>query len=135
LTAHASDLELLDALGRDAYLARSEALRDAVAEAKAEFDATAHRNAARLNQPVRQLRADWDDMDLAKKRELVGNLVQAVFVRNGPRNGKGPIDPHVRIIWFDDPPVDLPRQGRRDYIVRPFPFDDANPSDVREAVA
>ncbi|MEK6272966.1 MAG: recombinase family protein [Actinomycetota bacterium] len=43
----------------------------------------------------------------------------------------------IHIVWFDDPPLDVPRQGRRDYVARPFVFpgDSDGPGRVGKVVA
>lgn len=139
LDAHARDLELMDSLGRDAYRARAEELRDACDRAEGELN-EAIRKAARplIDRPVRQLREDWEAMTLEDRHELLAQVIQTIFVRrwadaadNGA-DGYGASPARVHIVWFDDPQVDIPRQGRRDYTPHPFVFpDDANvPGDV-----
>ena len=84
-------------------------------------------------------------MSLAEQREILMSVIQHVFVRDKPGHqgephrtrGYGCSAETVRIVWMDEPQVDVPRQGRQDYVLRPFDFGDDvdSPGGVGEAVA
>lgn len=146
LNAWLSDPKIEKAAGREGFLAGAESRRQAAEEAENRRDDALRRNAGRLQQPVRRLRDDWELMTLEEQREALGTLIQAVFVRPTRREGQGrresnelvygASEDRVSIVWFDDPPIDVPRQGRRDYALRPFVFDHAHdPNEIRVAVA
>lgn len=138
LNEHATDRELEDALGRDAYLARGKALREAAEDAERAHNEELRHSESRLSDSVRRLRDDWETMTVAEKREGLGSIVRYVFVKPPAVPGsQEPISPdRVHVVFFDDPEVDVPRQGRRDYVIRPFEFPgaDAHPAGVGEAV-
>lgn len=135
LAVFLSDSEILEAAGREAFMVGVDARRSTVDAAQAELD-EALRSAGHRG-PPRTLREDWESMTIPEKREALSQEIQAVFVRstNHPemdryrrRNGgdgiQGASARRIHIVWVDDPPVDVPRQGRRGYVIQPFPFPD-----------
>ena len=60
---------------------------------------------------IAQLVESLED-DPEELRELLGGGIQAVFVRPAVSRARNlPIGDRVRIVWADDPPVDIPRRG------------------------
>jgi DNA invertase Pin-like site-specific DNA recombinase len=60
---------------------------------------------------VGELRKRGDVLDL---RELLASAIQAVFVRPAAsRSHSLPIAERVRIVWADEPPLELPKRGNR----------------------
>lgn len=136
LVAYAGDREIEHAAGREAFLAGLDGRRKAADAAQAELDEALRRSGGQQSQ-LRHLRDDWDAMSLDDQREALATFIQAVFVRRTDPKSKrgqkgkrqktyGASDARVHIVWTDDPPVDLPRQGRRDYVLHPFVFPDAD---------
>lgn len=143
--AHATDLELEEALGRDAWMARGEALRIAREQAEETERELLRTEAGRMVKPMRLLSDDLRNVSIDRQREALGTVVQSVFVRrssdalhttkHGLTGTNGALG-RVHIVWADEPQVDVPRQGRRGYTIRPFLFPDPDgPGDVGEAVA
>jgi DNA invertase Pin-like site-specific DNA recombinase len=130
LRIHGIDVELEEAIGRDAYLARGRVLRQEAEEAIRERDDALARSAAH-DMPARTLRDDWETMTLAARRDALSKVIRCVFVRPPARRKThdGASGSRVHIVWFDDPEVDIPRQGRRDYFMRPFVFPGADSPD------
>jgi DNA invertase Pin-like site-specific DNA recombinase len=111
-----------------------------IADEKLEILTQARRRSARaesLGRPVRELADDWHHgrLSLDEKRQIVANMVQAVFVRQVSQRAAGKVSNaavvarmgeslrnRVHIVWADEPPVDVPRQGRRDWDPKPFEF-------------
>jgi hypothetical protein len=139
--AFAADVELQEVMGRDGYMARMQVLNQRADRADAELDDArrkAHR--PRIDKPVRKLRWEFEhEMTPEDQRQFMAGMIQAVFVRSAKRHqtGYGASPRRIHIVWATDPAVDVPRQGRRDYVQRPFVFpDDADqPGDVGEAAA
>jgi DNA invertase Pin-like site-specific DNA recombinase len=139
--AFAADTELQKVMGRDGYMARMRVLNEQCETADAERD-EARRLAHRplIDKPVRTLRWEFEnEMSGEDQRQFMAGMIQAVFVRSSRRHqaGYGASPKRVHVVWATDPAVDVPRQGRRDYVQRPFVFpDDADqPGDVGEAAA
>ena len=125
------DVELEDALGRRAYLRRVEALR-ADAEAKGEVYEDARRASGVLDTPIAELRRMWPELPLDVKRKHLARTVRHVFVRPREDGRKKPsggtseksrradFDRRVRVVFAGERDVDVPRQGRRDFVSEPF---------------
>jgi hypothetical protein len=136
----AADAELEEVLGRAAFLKRMATLR-ADADTKQDEPEQALGVAGRAgSQPVADLRNDWPDMSMDDKRAHLARAVRYVFVRAPLEGSEKPhrfsddesrrdyLASRVHIVWATDPEIDVPRQGRRDYVVRPFVFPpDADP--------
>jgi site-specific DNA recombinase len=164
------DWELEQKFGREAYLARGEALHKEVSEAKA-----AWREALRTSEPsidippVGELRDNWAEIPREERHRILAQAIQAVvvyptppqpqlvaearllatkgvspkriarlfdrreyviagWIRNKDATGaevNGASPERVRIVWWDDPPLHVPRPGKRDWVRRDFPFADA----------
>ena len=132
----AADTEILKTAGREAYMAGLESLQAEEDAAKAAL-AKADREHPLLDRPVAELEEDFRQrMTLSEQREFLSNVVQAVFVRDEPgRKSKGKrihgaSAETVRIVFADEPPVDIPRKGYQRYVLRPFPFGDDPDSPV-----
>jgi DNA invertase Pin-like site-specific DNA recombinase len=124
LAGYLGDRKLENAAGREAYLTGAESRRQRVESAQAELD-EAMRRAGSLTPEIHNLREDWETMTLDEQRDALQALVQAVFVRQVPEDaarGKGASAARVHIVWADEALVDLPRQGRRDFVSRAFVF-------------
>ena len=123
-------------LGYDGYLAHMRALNEDADQKMRAYDAARRRSTARQR---RRFRHDRESMTVAEKREYLATVIRYVFVKPPTRRrSQEPVSPdRVHIVWFDDPEVDIPRQGRRDWTPAPFIFsDDANdPRDSGVAVA
>ena len=136
LNEHAVDRELEDALGRDGYLARGRALREATEAAEAAYNAELGQSSGDLDEAVHRLREDADSLTPLEWRQFLSQLIRQVFVKPPIKKySQDPISPdRVHIVWFDDPEeIDVPRKGRRDYVMRPFEF--GRLSDPSTAVA
>ena len=125
LESDATDLGLQELLGMDMWRKRIAERRRVAEQAREDYESK-QRTVERpvLDRPVKQLREEWPDMSLADKRSLLRALIQCIFVRSDGLQGASA--DRVRIIWATDPPVDIPRQGRSGWIIRPFTFEDAN---------
>jgi len=137
--AWATDPQLAAATSREVILAGLEARHANTERAEAEL-AQAMRTATRplLDKPVRQLRWEFEnEMTDEDRRAFMAGMVQAVFVRAAANGGRGASADRVDIVWFDDAEPDVPRQGRRDYVQRPWVFANHadDPGDVRVAAA
>jgi hypothetical protein len=71
---------------------------------------------------VLDLQSYWPVMSMDERREALSQVIQAVFIRPRAGNGNGASPDRVHIVWAADPPVDIPRQGKRGYVRRPFVF-------------
>ena len=133
LTSYLSDSELREAVSREHYLAGAREKQEALDEAKGRRQEALKNAYEPLNgKSVAKLREEWEEMTVAARRDVIASVVQAVFVRrreNGNGNWWGSTG-RFHIVWRDDPDVDVPRQGRRDWVARPFVFPDADPVDV-----
>ena len=129
---HGLDEELEEALGRDVWVARGRKLREEAEAAEAAYNGELQASGSRVSTAARRMRDDWPTLTVAEKREILGDIIRHVFVKPPVRkHSQEPISPErIHIVWFDDSPVDVPRQGRRDYVIRPFEFpgDLPNPS-------
>lgn len=150
LHVYATDLELEKAIGRDAWRVGFEARQQAFNEAQKALEDARGIHGADLQRTLRFL-DDFETLSLDQKRGAIGQVVRAVFVRDirpGAQSGTGrkrgsranvpgASADSVHIVWVDDPQVDIPRQGRRNFNAGEFVFPgDANePGDVREAVS
>lgn len=143
-----TDTELEQEIGKRAFRARLTAFAAVRDEKRAILD-DALRRAGRssIARPVRELREEWPGLTTEEQRWHLVNTIQAVFVRPGERrlargkrtalgdqNRVERLLEQVHIVWATEPPVDVPRQGRRDWTPKPFEFPDANPGDVRMAL-
>ena len=137
-----SDLELMETMGRDGWLALVKAMaldRDAK---KAAYEEKVRTTGGR-GLDVRQLRKDWESgaMSFDEKRSLLARLVQAVFIRRAPAKGShGDLRDRVHIVWTDEDVVDVPRTGTRTdlgkpaFVPRPFIFPNGDhPDEFGEA--
>lgn len=137
LIRYANDPELENALGRDAFLAGAQARRLAVETAEQAYADALREHGEGVPEKTRQIRADWDQMTRSEQREALSTVISAIFVREKGSFRNGASQDRVHIVWADDPEVDVPRQGRRDW-VHPTPFvfpADSRPRDAREAAA
>lgn len=148
LAAAAEDTELQQAMGRSAYLMHMTALRQEAETLAAELNELLRRTGG-PRMPVAELREKWysGEMTIAEKRDRLAQLIRYIFVR--PRTddwhpSKATSDDsrrdylagRVRIVWTDEPDIDVPRQGRHGFVPRPFTdFPDADPHDPGVAVA
>jgi hypothetical protein len=91
---------------------------------------------------VQELRQAWPDLTTEQQRRHLANTIQAVFIRRSTgehNNGSGSgrqrylveVADRIHIVWATEPPVDVPRQGRRDWTPSPFVFPDTHPDNVR----
>jgi site-specific DNA recombinase len=132
--AFASDTEAQEALGREGWLLGAQARRTAWEEAQQLYNEAVRKAGPMMG--LRTLADDWKMMTVDEKRTALKTVIRYVFVRQADGSHGASAD-RVHIVWADDPEVDVPRQGRRDYTPRPFTFpDDAhNPGGLGEAVA
>jgi hypothetical protein len=68
----------------------------------------------RLSEFVRTLPAmvtpsSWAGMTIEQRRQLLHDGISAVFVRKG----REPVAERVRVVWADEPTVELPKRGNR----------------------
>jgi DNA invertase Pin-like site-specific DNA recombinase len=127
--AFANDLEAQEAFGDEGTLIRAAAFDARVEAAEAALEE--ERRVSGGQESMLHALEIYDSLSsVDKKREALATLIQAVFVRQG--NGQGASDARVHIVWRDDPAVDLPRQGRRGFVRRPFVFpeDDGDPNTI-----
>ena len=135
----ALDFELEEEIGTPAWRKRSAAL-SRIADEKLQALTQAKQRAASDLVPGRsahELIDDWQNGRLAveDKRTLVRNMTQAIFVRPaGNRNRGGAwtdakraeyleeLRDRVHIVWADEPVVEVPRQGLRQWTPKPFDF-------------
>ena len=135
---HGADLEMEEEIGAAAWRARGKALH-AVTTERFETLVAARREAERsgmLGRPVRELVDDWREgrLSLEEQRSIIANTVQAIFISRAGGSGGHAKSPQalekarqrlrgrVHIVWVGDPPVDVPRQGKRDWTPAPFEF-------------
>lgn len=133
LNAYLSDTELQEAVGRDHYLAGAKERQLALDDLREQRRQALKEAYQPLNgKSVRRLREDWEQMELGEKREILASLIQAVFIRKSDGGAWWGSDDRWFIVWRDDPEVDIPRQGRRDWVTKPFVFPtvDADPVDA-----
>lgn len=116
------DARIQERLGMDAYLAGLEARKRTLDAALAAKAGEAQRlRATSLPADVVGL---WDTFTVDQQRELLGTLIEAVFVR-GTSGGPLPLAERVRVVFRGDrPALDLPATGMRGYVPRPVRFDD-----------
>jgi DNA invertase Pin-like site-specific DNA recombinase len=144
-----TDTELEDQIGPRAFrlrLAAFEATRD---EKRAILDEALRRaGRASLDRPVRELREEWPGLTIEQQQRHLANTIQTVFVRRAAQNGNGDRTSSLRgdrfvaslaermhVVWATEAPVDVPRQGRRDWTPCPFVFPDTAPHDVGLSLA
>jgi len=140
LTGYAGDPDIQQAAGREGFLAglaRRRAIMDAT---EAELNELLRQEGLR-QRPERDLQSYWPEMSMDERREALAQVVQVVFIRpfaphpqpmsslspkqrltaeRGTGNGASP--QRVHIVWVDEPLVDVPRQGKRGFVRRPFVF-------------
>jgi hypothetical protein len=117
----AGDPRAQQALGMEAYLTAGEQRRrEAEAAQRALDDARANLSTAvHLDANLAEL---WPTLELVEQRRLLKAGIDVVFLRRGRK--AAPLSEIVRIVWRGEcPELDLPRNGRRDYVPHPFPFD------------
>lgn len=142
----AADGELEQALGRRAWLKHLAGLTVQVDEKQTQIEEKLRLQGRPIGRPVKELREAWDsgEMSMEEKRTQIAAVVQMVFVKRNTstrRGGLNPLPPELRrpqfakrshIIWATDPIVlDVPRQGRVDYVIKPFVFPDTDPDGAR----
>ena len=147
---HAVDTEAKRRMKRERYFALAEALDREAENANTAYEQALAERTGVMSAPSRTLVEDWRNgtLTMAEKHEQLAAVIQAVFVKRGDlryhdKQGKlrtritGASPDTVHIVWFDDPQlVDIPAQGKRNFVAHPFPFpvgDD--PVDVGELAA
>ena len=139
LEQYLSDQELQQEVGRESFMTGAKSRRATLTDAQRQLD-EARRSALRegwIDKPVWELEAEWPSLTREEQRAIMTSAVQAVFVRparNSSSKSQDALADRVYIVWWDEPPIDVPRQGRRDWVPRPFVFPDSDPRDVGEAV-
>jgi site-specific DNA recombinase len=131
LAAYAGSTAIMRAAGEKAFAAGLDTRREAMEAAQSALDEARRR--AGVLQTMRDPREDWESMSPLDRNEWLASMIQVVFVRQSQSNGRGSITGaspgRVHIVWADEPPLDLPRQGRRDYVMRSFVFADETHDD------
>lgn len=139
LAAYAGNVSIMRAAGEDAFTTGLDVRRRAMEDAAAALNEGRRR--AGVLQAIRDPREDWESMTPLDRNEWLASMIQAVFVRpiadaadrNGSVTGASPA--RVHIVWISEPPLDLPRQGRRNYVMHPFVFPDQRDDDPRVVAA
>ena len=140
LIGYAGDADIQREAGREAFLAGLVKRRARAEAAQAELADLLRVEGARAEN-VTNLEEQWPGMTMDERREVLAQVIQAVFVRptvKHPRplasmspkqrltaergTGNGASDARVHVVWVEDPVVDVPRQGRRGFVRRPFAF-------------
>ena len=144
----AQDTELEQALGHSAWLKHLATLTGQIEEAQERIDDKLRLLGRPGRRPVIELREKWEsgEMSMHEKREHLASVIQAVFVKPGRIAFGSPTRKRasaalrraryaerIDIVWADAPElVDIPRQGKRNYVMRPWPFPkDPNPDELR----
>ncbi len=116
------DSRIQQRLGMDAYLdglaARQSELNDAISELARD---QARRSAVAMAPELGDLRTRWDDLSKLEQRRLLQSAIRCVFVRG--TSSRLPHKGRLHVIWQGDS-VDLPARGRRDWVPKPFLFND-----------
>jgi DNA invertase Pin-like site-specific DNA recombinase len=140
-----TDVELEEMLGRQDFLARVAAFKTRADDTQKQLEQALEGAGRSSGLVVAELRAQWPEMAVDEQRRHLSGAIRHVFVRPHPNgkilprpniNGAGGlrrahVAERVHVVWADDPPVEVPRQGARGYVPKPFPFPDANPDSVR----
>jgi DNA invertase Pin-like site-specific DNA recombinase len=153
LVGYAGDREIQEAAGRDAFLGGLAHRRAVLETAKAELAEVLRQQGTRPK-AFGDLESLWPEMTIDERRQALSQGIQAVFVRPvvpHPRrfdsmspkqrltaergSGYGASPARVHIVWAGDPLVDVPRQGKRGFVPRPFVFPGSDePGDAGVAV-
>jgi site-specific DNA recombinase len=135
LDVHVADSELRELLGQERFMKAAREKQGALDEAMSRRQQALKDAYEPLNgKSVRQLREDWEGMSLHEQREIIASVIQTVFVKRRDENGWFGSAGRFHIVWRTDPTPDIPRQGRRDWVSKPFVFpEDTSPVDVGEA--
>jgi Recombinase zinc beta ribbon domain len=115
--------DIIESASRDAFLTGLQARQRALDDARTAYETALAEHGAGVTESFRSLRDDWATMTVAERRDQLSSVVRCVFVRNAPQQQYGVSRDRVHVVWIDDPEVDLPRQGRRNYVIHPFAFD------------
>jgi len=116
MTAFLDDDELMQAVGRDAYLAQADKRRQAVEDA-AEALATARReHAAREHGRVHFLADEYVTWDKTKRADTLRQMLDSVYVKKG----RGPIGERLLVRWAGEDDFERPRRGTTDYNTTPI---------------
>lgn len=62
----------------------------------------------------------FPDLDVPEQRQILGSMIDAIFLRRAPNRGNFPIEDRVFIAWRGEGPSDLPGPGRRNVPLVPF---------------
>jgi DNA invertase Pin-like site-specific DNA recombinase len=97
-----NDMDIRDALGADVYIAGLRTRQQAVTEYE-----TRYTSAVATSDGVdpAMVAESWDEMTRVEKRQAMGTLMDAVFVRNGDK-----LKDRVHICWRGEA-ADLPKRG------------------------
>lgn len=147
LRKDARDPDLERVLGRAMLLERLAMRRAEFDTASAALKEALHAS-GRRGRSHAELTKEWETMSMEARRNELALAVRYVFVRP-PRDGVTPpswysddesrhahFTDRVHIVWTTDPDdIEVPRQGRPGYVIKPFVFPDSHPADVRVAAA
>jgi DNA invertase Pin-like site-specific DNA recombinase len=144
----AGDDELQTALGRPAWLKYLAGITVQIDQAQARIDEKLARLGRPRSGPVAELRQKWEsgEMSMDEKRAHIAAVIQTIFVKRGKSSfGGRNLAPELRrssylervhIIWANSPEAtgpeaaDVPRQGVPGYVIKPWPFLNANPHEA-----
>ncbi len=79
----ATDLELMHAISRDAFLAGAQAREEAVEQAQRAYDDAVNEHGENVSGKVRSMREEWEELSVADRRDRLSTVIQHVFVANG----------------------------------------------------
>jgi site-specific DNA recombinase len=121
LDDYAADSRVQAAIGMDAYVSGLRARQEAAKLAQQALDqARDHATPLPIANEYGNLRARWADLTVAERRRLLGGVIDCILVQR--RVGDEPVRHRLFIAWRGEAP-DLPAQGRRDFVPRPFRFE------------
>jgi len=116
LASYRDSDRVLRTLGEQAFAAGLKARAQRVRDAQLDLAAVRAKHSLHTLPPAAELEATWPEMDLDDKREIIGSVIDAVFVARGRLD----VEERITICPAGTAPRRLPRAGDKGNQARPF---------------